>query len=169
MQSSRSNVYSKVAAVSYALLGLLDLVAGLSLISRAAQGRLVDFFAAVTPLVAVDPSLDGNRAVAAIASFHAYNFIWIGLSLLIVAIRFTWHNNRLGAWLCGGLGAVVGVGFVALLFLPGIMPAADGSPVLILWGAGWLFSWLGLRHARRAGTLQMVAAGTQPPLRAGGA
>jgi hypothetical protein len=158
MQSSRSNAYSKIAAVSYALLGLLDLVAGLSLFSLAARGRLVDFFSAVTPLVAVSPTLDGHPAVAAIASFHAYNFVWIGLASLFVAVRFTWRNQRLGAWVNGCLGGVVGVGFVALLFVPAKMPVFAGSPVLLLWCIGWLFSWLGLRHAPAPGPAKALAA-----------
>ncbi|SMD36305.1 hypothetical protein SAMN04488029_2820 [Reichenbachiella faecimaris] len=145
---STSNAFAKVGASSYALWGGLNILAGVMLLGQARAGELKDYFYNVAPNINTDSLINGYDAVGAVAQFHAYNLVWIGLVSLFVAVRFNWKNERVGFWINLILGGFTVLGFSLFLFLPDKMPITSGMLIPLLWLVGLVFTHIGLRIKR---------------------
>jgi hypothetical protein len=88
--------------------------------------------------------------VGGVGAFHAFNLVWIGLLVIVVAAKLNWHNSRTGAWLNGTLAGMADLGLVVFLLLPGYMPWAEGAPGIVLFVPALLFTAVGRRWPAEA-------------------
>lgn len=99
-----------------------------------------------TPATAL-PHLANNLADA-VLGYYAWNLLWIGGFVLVVAIRLNWRNNLTGYWLNAAVVSAVDLGMIVFLVAPAHMALADGMLGVALWLPALLFSTIGLltRH-----------------------
>lgn len=131
--------YAKAGAVCYVLWGLLNMVAGIGLLQMAGSNPNV-FLQTIAPLISESSLTDvsSNAAVGALASFHAFNLLWTGILVVIIAIKYNWKNRKEGYWFNMVIAGFINLGFLLFLFIPGYMPISAGFliPLLFIIGAG---------------------------------
>jgi len=49
----------------------------------------------------------------------AWNFLFFALVSIVIAIKYNWHNSRLGYWLNLTVISVADIGFVIFILIPG--------------------------------------------------
>jgi hypothetical protein len=86
--------------------------------------------------------LSGGLAEAVLA-YYAWNLLWIGVLVTVVAVRFNWRNDPAGFWLNLVVVSAVDLGLVVTLVLPGHMALADGLMGIVLWLPALFFSTWG--------------------------
>ena len=67
-----------------------------------------------------------NRA-AAFMGMGAFNILWIGLLVTVVAVTLNRRKSRLGYWLNLGIVGATDLGLLVALLLPGTMAWSDGG------------------------------------------
>ena len=145
------NKMHKVGAVFYALWALLHVVAGATLVGSALtdiNGHVQEIGTGATAEQL--PTLGEHTVVSAIIAFHSFNTVWIGLLVGLIAIRFNWHNTRVGYWLNLALTGFLDLGLLVFLLVPGYMAWGDGWIGPLLFAGGAIFSTLGVRAGSRA-------------------
>lgn len=141
--------FAKLGAICYALWGLLHIVGAAVLLLQATDAGATTVFATIgsaTPASAL-PQLSSTLADA-VLSYYAWNLLWIGGFVLVVAIRLNWRNSPTGFWLNLVVVSAVDLGLVVLLVTPGYMALADGMLGVALWLPAVLFSTIGLLARR---------------------
>jgi len=143
---SRIKLFSRIGSIFYILWGLLNIFAAVLLLQYSSEGNMKDYLYNTAPLVNSDRhvSLSSNRAVLGLAGFHAFNYLWIGLLSIAVAIRLNWKNDATGFWINAALGISINLGFIFFHYANGIMPVANGIPVILLFLVGLGFTGLAL-------------------------
>lgn len=135
----------KIGAVFFMLWGILHIVGGAALLQQLSAegvtGVLATLGSAVT--IAELPVITGG-VTAAVLAFFAFNWVWIGLLVLVVGVKLNWHNSRLGYWLNLYVAAAADLGLIIFLLAPGYMALADGWPGPLLWLLAAVFSAIGL-------------------------
>jgi hypothetical protein len=137
----------KIGAVFYALWALLHVVAGASLVFSALtdiDGHLREVGTAAAPSQL--PSFGEHTVVSAIAAFHSFNMVWIGVLVFVTALTLNWQNSRGGFWLNLGVAGFLDLGLLVFLLVPGYMAWSDAWPGPLLFAAGATCSALGLRR-----------------------
>jgi len=74
----------------------------------------------------------------------AWNLLFFALVGIGVAIRFNWHNSRLGYWINLVTVSVTDIGFIAFVLIPGYLPIFPGILGPVFWVLGVVFSTMGL-------------------------
>ncbi|MGE0354429.1 MAG: hypothetical protein AB7I33_09540 [Gemmatimonadales bacterium] len=131
---------TRIGAVFYALWGIIHILGGatqLFTLRSHGPGALTALIATASP---PDPTtVTVPPAAAAFMGMGAWNILWIGLLVTIVAVTLNWRNDRLGYWLNLGVVLATDLGLLAALLLPGHMAWSDGliGIVLFLLAAGF--------------------------------
>lgn len=134
------NRATRIGAVFYALWGIIHVLGGATqLLTLRSQGpgALMGLIATAGP---PDPTtVSIPPAAAAFMGMGAWNILWIGLLVTIVAVTLNWRNDRLGYWLNLGVVLATDLGLLTALLLPGHMAWTDGliGIVLFLLAAGF--------------------------------
>jgi hypothetical protein len=142
--TTATNRAAKTGAVFYALWGLLHLIGGAVQLATlngeggAALTRMISSARPLGPEEAAVPS-----AAAAFMGMGAFNILWIGLLVTVVAITMNWRNSRLGYWLNLGVVGATDLGLLVALLLPGTMAWSDGGLGLSLYAGALVASSLG--------------------------
>lgn len=135
----------RLGAACYVLWGVVHVLGGtVMLLTLGNDGGAAVF----RMLATVNPGTvpDAVPPVAtAVLGFHAWNMVWIGALVTVLAIRFNWRNQRLGFWLNRVLAGAADLGLVATLLMPGHMRVADGLPGLVLFVPAAVLTAWGLR------------------------
>ena len=135
----------QLGAGCFVLWGLVHVVGGASLLATLRSdgaAALLRAFATAEPGSVPDavPAVAG-----AVAGFHAWNLLWIGALVVIVALRVRRRDPETALWLNLALAGFADVGLVFALLLPGHMPWIEGSPGLVLFALAAGFSLAGRR------------------------
>ena len=75
----------------------------------------------------------------------AWNLLFFALASIVIAIKYNWHNGRLGYWLNLIVISVADIGFLIFVLIPGhvtLFPPILGP---VLWLSGAAFTTLGIR------------------------
>lgn len=153
------NSIHKLGAICYALWGLLHIIGAAVLLLQATDAGATTVFATIgsaTPASAL-PQLSSTLADA-VLGYYAWNLLWIGAFVLVVAVTLNWRNHRLGYWLNLVVVSAVDLGLVLFLLAPAHMALADGLMGVALWLPALLFSTIGL-VVQRTVRVATVAAG----------
>jgi hypothetical protein len=139
------NYAHKVGAIFYILWGLLHIAGGAALLQQLSAEGVTGALASLGSAVpsAELPSISGG-VVAAVLAFFAWNWLWIGLLVLVVGVTLNWKNNRLGYWLNLAVVSAADLGLIITLLIPGYMAVVDGMPGIVLWIPAAVFSTVGL-------------------------
>jgi hypothetical protein len=89
---------------------------------------------------------DVHASAAAVLGYHAFNILWIGALVAVIAVRYNWKNDPRGYWANMLLAGLMDAGLVVFMLSPGIIAWTDGMIGLTLFGIGAGF----LTHARFA-------------------
>jgi len=142
----------KIGAVFYALWGLLHVFGAAVLIQQAAA----DASLALSTIGSATPAAEipqiGDGLAASVLTYYAWNLLWIGLLVIVIAVKFNWQNSPLGFWLNLVLVSAVDLGLIILLVAPGYMALSDGMAGVLLWLPALLFSTIGLFANREQGS-----------------
>jgi hypothetical protein len=145
---------TRIGAVCYALWGLAHVVGGgvqLSVVQSRGGSALTALISSARPL---DPAaFSVPPAATAFMGMGAYNILWIGLLVTVVALALNWRNAPLGYWLNLALVGATDLGLLVALLLPGHMAWSDGLIGLTLFVLALGFSTWGrgvMRLARPA-------------------
>lgn len=141
--------FAKIGAICYALWGLLHIVGAAVLLLQATDAGATAVFATIgsaTPATAL-PQLSSTLADA-VLGYYAWNLLWIGAFVLVVAVTLNWRNHLLGYWLNLIVVSAVDLGLVLFLLAPTHMALADGMMGVALWLPALLFSTIGLLTRR---------------------
>jgi hypothetical protein len=147
----------KIGAVFFVLWGILHIVGGVALLQQlSAEGTMgvLATLGSAVPMAKLPAGSGGvtggvtgdviGEVVAAVLAFFAFNWVWIGLLVLVVGIRLNWHNNCIGYWLNLYVAAAADVGLIIFLLAPGYMAVSDGWPGPLLWLLAAVFSTIGV-------------------------
>ena len=135
----------KIGAIFYILWGILHIVGGAALLQELSAGGVRDVLASLGSAVpaAELPAISGG-VTGAVVAFFAFNWVWIGLLVLVVGARLNWHNNKIGYWLNLAVAGASDIGLIVTLLAPGYMAVSDGWPGPLLWLLAAIFSTIGL-------------------------
>jgi hypothetical protein len=140
----------RIGAIFYILWGLLHVVGGAVLLSTWTSAGSSALMRSFGSAVASSVPETLPAVVGGVGAFHAFNLVWIGLLVIVVAAKLNWHNSRTGAWLNGTLAGMADLGLVVFLLLPGYMPWAEGAPGIVLFVPALLFTAVGRRWPAEA-------------------
>ena len=90
----------------------------------------------------------GMGVEAARVTQDAWHLAIIAAFAIVIAVKWNWHNDKLGYWLNLWLVSGTDVGFIFLVLLPGYFPAGLG-PGLVgpgVWVLAVAFSTIGYRQ-----------------------
>lgn len=149
----------RIGAIFYALWGILHILGAAVLLQQASSGGATTVFATIgsaTP-VADLPQVAGGLATA-VLTYYAWNLLWVGLFVLVVAIWLNWKNSLLGFWLNLVVVGAVDLGLLFTLIAPGHMALSDGLLGVGLWLPALLFSAIGLAAKRSPAKRQATLA-----------
>jgi len=88
---------------------------------------------------------------AAFMGMGAWNILWIGAFVCLVAVRMNWRNSAFGLVLNTGVVAATDAGLLVALLLPGHMAWGDGAVGLVLFALAAPFATIAVFGARRRG------------------
>ena len=135
----------KIGAVFYILWGLLHIAGGGVLLQQlSAEGAtgVLAIIGSAVPTAELPVISDG--VTAAVLAFFAWNWVWIGLLVLVVGGWLNWQNSRIGYWLNLAVAGAADLGLIFTLLAPGYMAVSDGWLGPLLWLLAAIFSTLGL-------------------------
>ncbi|MDX1417353.1 MAG: hypothetical protein R3293_24315 [Candidatus Promineifilaceae bacterium] len=138
----------KIGAIFYILWGILHIVGAAILLGQASAGAAAVLAAIGTGTPAAEIPPIGLGLTASVLAYYAWNILWVGLFVVVIAVRFNWRNNPLGFWLNLAVVGAVDLGLVILLIAPGHMAISDGMWGVILFIPALIFSAIGLFNGR---------------------
>lgn len=155
----RSNWAARTAAVFYAVWGLVHVLGAgmqLSRLGSAGGSGLAAMLASATPTDAASQAV--SAPAAAFMGMGAFNLLWIGLLVTVIAVTLNWRNSELGFWLNMALVGLTDLGLLNYMLLSQIMAWSDGALGLVLFIVALGFSIAGraLQGAAAAVRLQGV-------------
>lgn len=133
------NKYAKIGATFYGLWGVLHIIGGFSLVSAALTSGTV-----FLENFGGGAIIDAANAEA-IFAFHGFNIAWIGLVVLVSAIKLNWNNSRVGYWFNAILAGFSDLGLLVFLMLPGHIAIAEGMIGIILFAIALVASTIALK------------------------
>jgi hypothetical protein len=139
-----TNRAARTGAAFYALWGLLHVAGGaVQLVTLKGSGG-----AALTRMISSARPLDEASAAvpdaaAAFMGMGAFNILWIGVLVTVIAVTMNWKNSRLGYWLNLAIVGATDLGLLVALLLPGTMAWSDGGLGLSLFAVALVASTLG--------------------------
>ena len=70
----------------------------------------------------------------------AWNLLFFALFGIAVAIRYNWHNSKLGYWLNLVVISTGDIGFILFILIPGYLPLVPGALGPLFWLLALSFS-----------------------------
>lgn len=116
----------RVAAVLWAMWGLLHFVAGVSVVRTFASEVAGVPESVVLSLMGDQLPFHVRRTLAE----HSFNNMWFGLVVLIGSV-LVWRGSRLGVFLCTIVGGLAQLGFTIFLVMPGLSNAVGVTMTFI--------------------------------------
>lgn len=138
----------KIGAVFYILWGLLHIVGAASLLFMAQNGAAGPLAAIGSATPAANIPQLGLGLTSSILAYYAWNLLWVGFFVVIVAMIMNWKNSPTGYWLNLAVVSAVDIGLILLLLIPGYMAWSDGLMGIVLWIPAVFFSTIGLLDSR---------------------
>lgn len=135
----------KTGAIFYALWGILHIVGAGALLLELRSNGVTSMLAAIgsaTPPSEVPQLTSG--LVGAVLAYYAWNLLWIGAFVLVVAAWLNWKNSPTGYWLNLTVVSAVDLGLIVLLLIPDYMAWSDGMMGILLWLPALFLSTVGL-------------------------
>jgi hypothetical protein len=146
------NWAAKTGAVFYALWGIVHVLGGgtqLEVLRSKGGGALAALISSGRPF---DPKAQAVPDVAAaFMGMGAYNILWIGLLVIVIAVGMNWRNSALGYWLNLAVVGATDLGLLVALLLPGYMAWSDGMIGISLFVLAFVFATAGRGLASRMG------------------
>jgi hypothetical protein len=138
----------RIGAVGYALWGVIHMLGGAAMLATLANDGGTAYLAMVATAMPVTllPVITAGP-VTAVFAFHAYNLVWLGAVVTLIAVTLNWHKDRSGYWLNLAIVSATDLGLLGTTLAPGYMLARDGAIGLVLWAIAACFSTLALRNA----------------------
>lgn len=150
---SAANRAARVGAVFYLLWGLVHVSGGAAQLTTLRSKGGAGLAAMISSGRPFDPAAGSVPAVAgAFMGMGAFNILWIGVLVAVLALTLNWRNSRLGYWLNLGIVGATDAGLVVALLVPGYMAWSDGLIGIVLFVLAF-----------GASTAGMVTANDAPP------
>ena len=80
----------------------------------------------------------------------AWNLLFFALFGITVAIKYNWHNSKLGYWLNLVVVSAGDIGFIIFLLIPGYLPLVPGALGPLLWLLALAFSTAAIYRKKAA-------------------
>lgn len=130
---------AKIGAGLFLIWGLLHLFAA-SQVQKVAEGMT-------------------DAVAAARVTQDAWHLAMIAVFAMVIAVKWNWHNDRLGYWLNFWMVGATDLGFIFLVLLPGYFPPGMGPGLVgpAIWLLAVLFATIGYRSAHVAGPAEETA------------
>lgn len=127
----------RIAAVLWAVWGLVHMLAGIMTISRDTAGAIAGIADAVDPrtLEMVYPD-----AAGAVINQHGFNLFWIGL-VTVLCVPFVWRGVGAAIFLAALVGGLADVGYFIFMDLGGFVNFAPGTVMTLFSSAAVLASF----------------------------
>lgn len=135
---------AKTGAVFFLLWGLLHIIGGGAILAAVADSPASGF------AIYEESAADYTALSGRVLGYLAYSFIWIGVLVSYVAIRFNWNNSQDGLALNTALVGLTDIGLIVFLVLPGFVSWGEAAPGLILFVGGVIFGGLACQSAGAA-------------------
>lgn len=116
----------RVAAVSWALWGLLHLVAGVSVVRTFSSEVAGVPESVMLSMMGDELPFHVRRTLAE----HSFNNTWFGLVVVVGSVQ-VWKGSRLGVVLCTIVGGLAHLGFTIFLVVPGYSNAVGVAMTFI--------------------------------------
>lgn len=138
---------SRVGAGFFVLWGLVHVLGGASMLAAlGTDGGTAVYRSLASAAPAAVP--DGMPGIAsAVIGFHAWNLLWMGALVTVVALAWHWRLRRAGLWLNLAIAGFADLGLIGALLIPGYTRVAEG-----MIGIGLLVLAAGFSLAGLAGT-----------------
>jgi hypothetical protein len=141
----------RIGAGFFFLWGVVHVVGGASLLARLESGggaAILRVLGSAVPATVPDavPGIAG-----AVAGFHAWNMLWVGALVALVAASVGSRYRDTGLWLNLVLAGCADLGLILALLLPGYMRLSEGMIGIVLFVLAAAFSLAG-RSSARPGT-----------------
>lgn len=142
---------TRTATILFFLWGLVHVVGG-AVMLIALGGGPEAYLGTLTSVERASASLvAAGSPAAAVFGFHAWNILWIGAVVAVVAVTLNRKASPIGFWINLALVSGADLGLLIFLILPGVMTWASGAPGLILWIPAAATGFLALRGSVEAG------------------
>ena len=156
---------TRTAAVLFFLWGLIHVLGGAVMLATLGDGGPEAYLLTVAT---VDPGMassapEAGGASAAVFGFHAWNILWVGLCVAVLAGTLNWRGSPIGYWVNLALISGADLGLLVFLVLPGIMAWSTASPGLGLWLPAAVTGFLALRGRAAPEAGVRGPASTGPP------
>lgn len=147
----------KTGALLYVLWGLLHIAGAALLLMQAFDAGATTVLTTIGSGVPTSQiPLISSGLVAAVLAYYAWNLLWIGCLVAVVAVRLVWRNKPTGYWLNLIVVSAVDLGLFVLLILPGYMSLVDGLLGIALWLPAVGLSSIGMLANRLAASRQIA-------------
>ena len=70
----------------------------------------------------------------------AWNLLFFALFGMVIAVKYNWHNSKLGYWLNLVVVSAGDIGFIIFILIPGYLPLVPGALGPLLWLLALAFS-----------------------------
>ena len=120
-------ILARTGSILYILWGILHVVAA---------------FKVYTLGQSLDPGMIQGRIFQG-----AWNLLFFALFGTVVAIKYNWHNSKLGYWLNLVVVSTGDIGFIVFLLIPGYLPFMPGALGPLLWLTALVFSTAAIYRA----------------------
>lgn len=143
---SDRNRGAKAGAIFYLLWGVVHVVGAgvqLAVLRRDGGNGLAALISSARRFDTATESVP--TVAAAFMGMGAFNVLWIGALVAVIAVTQNWHNSRGGYWLNLGIVGATDAGLLVALLLPGYMAWSDGMIGLTLFLFALVFSTMGRR------------------------
>ena len=123
-------ILARIGAILYVLWGILHIVAAFKVYT-------------------LGQSLEAGVVQARIFQ-DAWNLLFFALFGATVAIKYNWHNNKLGYWLNFVVVSAGDIGFIIFVLIPGYLPIVPGAFGPLLWLLALAFSTAAIYREKAA-------------------
>jgi hypothetical protein len=137
---------TRVATALFFLWGVVHVLGGGAMLVAAQDPQAYLAMVATGRVAASAVTAPGDPAVAVFA-FHAWNIVWAGLMVSVIAIVLNGRNSRAGYWVNMAIVSGADIGLLLFLVVPGVMSPATAIPGLALWLPAGLAGWLSVRSS----------------------
>lgn len=140
----------KIGAALFVLWGVIHVLGGGMIVAAALSGPPAKALAMMgTSVNQTELATVPGGIVNAVIQFHGFNILWMGIVSIAVAIFLNWRNSRIGFWVNLAVIGFADLGLILFLIVPGYMSWSDGLIGPVLFVAGGIFTFLGLRSSSK--------------------
>ncbi|MFK8161450.1 MAG: hypothetical protein AB8H12_03220 [Lewinella sp.] len=137
----RYSIFLKIAAVLWAIWGVVHILAGAITMYRSTSGDISSSVSGIAD--AIDPAsaqMDYPAAAGAIIGQHGFNLFWIGIVTLICSY-FIWKQNKNAIFLAAITGGLADLGYFLFLDLGGFVNFVPGTVMTLFSGAAIILTF----------------------------